>query len=61
MERYTDSFVAEMAAFVAAIANGEAVPVTGQDGRAPVLMALAGQRSRAENRPVSLAEVEPKA
>ena len=59
MERYTESFALEMLAFVNAIEKGETVPVVGNDGRAPVLMALAGQRSMAENRPVRLAEVEP--
>ena len=59
IERYMDSYVAEMIAFVEAISTGGAVPVVGNDGRAPVLMAMAGMRSMRENRPVKLAEVEP--
>ena len=58
MERYADSYAAEMVAFVDAVAAGETVPVVGNDGRVPVLMARAGMRSIAENRPVTLTEVE---
>lgn len=57
MDRYMDSYAAEMAAFVAAIANGQPVPVNGNDGRAPVVMAKAGMRSLRENRPVRLDEI----
>ncbi len=58
VERYFESYVAEMIAFVEAIANDTDVPVNGDDGRAPVLMALAGMRSLQENRPVRLDELE---
>ena len=56
-----DSYVAEMIAFVEAIRSGSTVPVVGNDGRVPVLMAMAGMRSIgrcAENRPVRLDEIE---
>ena len=59
VERYFESYVSEMIAFVDAISNGETVPVVGNDGRVPVLMARAGMRSIRENRPVKLSEVEP--
>ena len=59
VERYFESYVSEMIAFVDAIANGKSVPVVGNDGRVPVLMARAGMRSIRENRPVKLSEVEP--
>ena len=59
VERYFDSYVTEMVAFVDAIENGKPVPVVGNDGRAPVVMAMAGMRSMAENRPVRLDEIEP--
>ncbi len=59
MERYTQSFVSEMEAFVEAVLHDAPVPVTGQDGRVPVVMALAAQRSLAENRPVGISEIEP--
>ncbi len=58
IERYMDSYVAEMIAFVEALATGGKAPVVGNDGRAPVLMALAGMRSVAERRSVRLDEVE---
>ena len=58
VERYMESYAAEMMAFVDAIESGAPVPVVGNDGRVPVLMALAGMRSIAENRPVRLDEVE---
>ncbi len=57
MDRYMDSYAAEMAAFVDAIAKDQPVPVNGDDGRAPVVMAMAGMRSVAENRPVRLDEI----
>ncbi len=56
IERYADSFVAEMKAFVTAIVQDQPTPVTGQDGRAPVVMALAARRSFDQNRPVRLDE-----
>ena len=56
LERYFDCYAAEMIAFVNAIENDTDVPVNGNDGRAPVLMALAGSRSLRENRPVKLSE-----
>lgn len=59
MERYTQSFVSEMEAFVEAVLHDAPVLVTGQDGRVPVVMALAAQRSLAENRPVGISEIEP--
>ena len=58
VERYFESYVTEMIAFVDAIANGKTVPVVGNDGRVPVVMAMAGMRSLRENRPVRLDEIE---
>ena len=58
VERYLESYAAEMIAFVDAIADDKAVPVVGADGRAPVVMAEAGMRSIRENRPVKLSEFE---
>ena len=56
VERYMESYAAEMMAFVEAIEQDKAVPVSGLDGRAPVVMAEAGMRSVRENRPVKLSE-----
>ena len=58
MDRYTDSFLAEMRAFVDAVLDGKPTPVTGRDGLAPVVMGLAARRSYEENRPVRLDEIE---
>ena len=58
VERYYESYVTEMIDFVEAIAGGQPVPVTGRDGRAPVVMAMAGMLSMRENRPVRLDEIE---
>jgi myo-inositol 2-dehydrogenase/D-chiro-inositol 1-dehydrogenase len=57
LERYNDSYIAEMRAFVECIQNDTAPLVTGADGRAPVVMGRAAQRSYQENRPVKLSEV----
>ena len=58
IERYTDSYVAELAAFVDAVLHDKPTPVSGQDGRTPVVMGLAAGKSYRENRPVRLSEVE---
>ena len=58
MDRYTESFVAELSEFVEAVRNDTPLPVTGQDGRVPVVMALAARKSYLEHRPVRLSEVE---
>jgi myo-inositol 2-dehydrogenase/D-chiro-inositol 1-dehydrogenase len=58
VERYTESFVSEMAAFVDAVLHDAPVPVNGLDGRIPVVMALAAHKSLVEHRPVRLSEIE---
>jgi myo-inositol 2-dehydrogenase/D-chiro-inositol 1-dehydrogenase len=58
IERYTESFVTEMSAFVNAVLHNTPVPITGYDGRAPVVMALAARKSLDENRPVRLSEIK---
>lgn len=58
LDRYIDSYVYEMLAFVDALENDKAVPVNGNDGRVPVVMALTGMRSMRENRPVKLSEID---
>jgi myo-inositol 2-dehydrogenase/D-chiro-inositol 1-dehydrogenase len=57
MERYIDSYVNEMRAFVDAVVNDVAPSVSGLDGRIPVVMGYAAKKSAAEGRPVRLAEV----
>lgn len=58
MERYTESYIAEMQAFVEAILNDTPTPVSGTDGRIAIVMALAAKKSYLEKRTVKLIEVE---
>jgi myo-inositol 2-dehydrogenase/D-chiro-inositol 1-dehydrogenase len=57
LERYSQSFIAEMQAFVECVRADTQPPVTGIDGRIPVVMAMAARKSYQENRPVRLREV----
>lgn len=59
LERYAESFLAELSAFVQAIASGGPAPVDGAAGRVPVVIALAARRSLELGRPVALEEVDP--
>ena len=59
LERYSESYVAEMRAFIECIQNDAAPPVTGEDGRMPVVIGLAAKRSLTEGRPVKLSEIKP--
>jgi myo-inositol 2-dehydrogenase/D-chiro-inositol 1-dehydrogenase len=58
MERYTESYVAEVQAFVDCIVNDAPPLVSGLDGRIPVVMGYAAKKSHEEKRPVKLAEIE---
>lgn len=58
LERYLGSYQAELDAFVRCVQTDSPPPVSGADGRAPVVMALAAMRSLRENRPVKLSEIE---
>jgi myo-inositol 2-dehydrogenase / D-chiro-inositol 1-dehydrogenase len=57
MERYTESFVSELRAFVQAVVLDQPVPVNGIDGRVAVVMALAARKSYDERKPVQLQDV----
>ena len=57
MDRYLDSFGAEVRAFVKAVIENQPTPVSGKDGRIPVVMALAARKSYEERRPVRLEEI----
>ncbi len=57
MERYRDSFAAELRSFVDAVLRDQPTLVTGADGRMPVVMGLAARRSYEEGRAIRLAEV----
>jgi myo-inositol 2-dehydrogenase/D-chiro-inositol 1-dehydrogenase len=58
LERYKDAFIAEMRAFLDAVANGTPCPVTGEDGLQDLIVALAAKKSLAEKRPVRTAEIQ---
>jgi len=58
LERYMESFVAEMREFITAIRENTPTPVNVLDGRKPVVIAMAAKRSLQENRPVKLSEIE---
>jgi len=57
MERYRDSFAAELRAFCEAVLQDKPTLVNGEDGRIPVVMGLAARKSYEERRPVRLAEI----
>lgn len=57
LDRYTESYRREWAAFVAYVRDGGPSPVDGTSGRAPVVIGLAAGRSLREGRPVRTAEV----
>ena len=57
MDRYTESFAAEVRDFVQAVRDDRATPVAGIDGRVAVVMGLAARKSYDERRPVRLDEV----
>lgn len=60
MDRYTEAFVQELRAFVSALLEGKDPPISGEEGRKPVVLALAAKKSLEEKRPVSPAEVDPR-
>jgi myo-inositol 2-dehydrogenase/D-chiro-inositol 1-dehydrogenase len=52
LERYKESYVAEIESFMTSIREDTEPPVGGSDGLIPVLIGLAATRSMNENRPV---------
>jgi myo-inositol 2-dehydrogenase/D-chiro-inositol 1-dehydrogenase len=57
LERYTDSYINEMKAFIHAVEKDETPPVVGLDGRIPVVIGLAAWQSVKEGRPVKVSEI----
>jgi len=57
LERYKESFVVEMRAFIEAIALNQPTLVTGEDGMHDLRVGLAAKLSLAERRPVKLSEI----
>lgn len=58
IERYTQSYVTEIEAFVDAVLHNKPVLVGGHDGRMALLLGLAAKKSLAEHRPVQLSEID---
>lgn len=58
MDRYVESYIAEMVEFIDSVHHDTVPSVTGIDGRVPVVMGIAAKRSYLENRPVRLSEVD---
>jgi myo-inositol 2-dehydrogenase / D-chiro-inositol 1-dehydrogenase len=58
MDRYTESYVREIKAFVESICNDVPLPVSGDDGLKSMLIANAARMSALENRPVKLEEIK---
>jgi len=58
MDRYVDSYLEEIDQFLKAVLNNSPPPVSGIDGRIPVVMARAARKSYEENRPIRLDEVK---
>ncbi len=59
MERYREAYVQEMRAFIEAVRERKAPPVTGWDGKMSVVIGYAAKKSWLEGRPVRLAEIDP--
>ncbi|MCL0056407.1 inositol 2-dehydrogenase [Dehalococcoidia bacterium] len=57
LERYSDSYLAELKAFIECIQLGKEPQVSGLDGKVSVVMAYAAKRSCEEHRPVRLEEI----
>ena len=54
MDRYVEAYLQEMREFVRCVAEDTDPPVTGTDGKIPVLMGLAAGRSLREKRPIQV-------
>jgi myo-inositol 2-dehydrogenase/D-chiro-inositol 1-dehydrogenase len=57
VERYEESYIAELQAFIDAIVNDTKTPVSGYDGLMPVKIGLAAKKSFKEKRPVKVSEL----
>lgn len=58
LERYMDAYAKEVRAFVHCVVRNTPSPITGQDGRAPVVIGLAAAKSYREHRPVKISEID---
>jgi len=58
LERYAQSYLAQWAAFVDMVGHDGPSPVSGADGRAPLVIGAAALRSMQQGRPVTISEIE---
>jgi myo-inositol 2-dehydrogenase / D-chiro-inositol 1-dehydrogenase len=58
LDRYTESYLLSWQAFVDYARSGQTSPVSGEDGRAPVVIALAAHRSLQARRPVLISDID---
>ena len=58
LERYAQSYLDQWASFVDMVEHGGPSPVSGADGRAPLVIGTAALRSMREGRPVTIREIE---
>jgi len=57
MQRYAPCYVDEVRQFLECVRDDKPTPVTGQDGRAAVVLGYAAWKSFRENRPVKVSEI----
>jgi myo-inositol 2-dehydrogenase / D-chiro-inositol 1-dehydrogenase len=57
LSRYNEAYVTETIAFCDSLVNNKPVPCTGEDGLVALIMAIAADKSAAENRWVSFQEI----
>jgi myo-inositol 2-dehydrogenase/D-chiro-inositol 1-dehydrogenase len=57
LSRYNEAYVTETIAFCESLVNDSPVPCTGQDGLVALIMAIAADKSAAENRWVKFNEI----
>lgn len=58
LDRFRDAFRSELVSFIESIRNDSPVAVSGEDGRAALLLAYAAEASRHSNAPVKLADIK---
>ena len=57
LDRYKDAYIEEIRAFSDAVLNGKPSPLSGEEGRMPVVLGLAAKRSLESGCPVLISEV----
>jgi myo-inositol 2-dehydrogenase/D-chiro-inositol 1-dehydrogenase len=57
MQRYAPCYVTEVRQFIECVRDDKPTPITGEDGRAAVVLGYAAWKSLRENRPVKVSEI----